>query len=350
MNSRFIQATRYAVAIAAFAGIAAPATFAQAGEVNVYSYRQPFLVEPVFKAFTEKTGIKVNTIFAKKGLIERMKAEGANSPADVLLTVDIGRLSKAVSNGVSQSLSTEELSKNIPTEYRDPKGHWFGLTRRSRVIYASNDRVKQTAITYEELSDPKWKGKICVRSGQHVYNIALIASMIAHHGEADTKNWLEGFKANLARKPSGNDRGQIKAVFAGECDIAIGNMYYMGKMQTNNKKPVQKEWAKSVRIIFPNTNDRGAHINLSGMVLAKYAPHKSEAVQLMNFLSGDKAQQIYAEANYEYPVKAGVEWSKLVKSWGDFKADSLSLAEIADKRKRASEMVDEVGFNNGPSS
>ncbi len=350
MNSRFIRATKYAVALGVLAGIAAPFSTAQAGEVNVYSYRQPFLVEPLFKAFTEKTGIKVNTIFAKKGLIERMKAEGANSPADVLLTVDIARLSKAVANGVSQSLESDDLSKNIPAEFRDPKGHWFGLTRRSRVIYASNKRVKQAAFTYEDLADPKWKGKICVRSGQHVYNIALIASMIVHHGEADTKKWLEGFKANLARKPSGNDRGQVKAVFAGECDIALGNTYYMGKMQTNDKKPVQKEWARSVRIIFPNTNDRGAHINLSGMVLAKHAPHKQDAVKLMNFLSGDNAQQIYAEVNYEYPVKPGVEWSKLVKSWGEFKADKVSLAKVAANRKRASELVDEVGFNNGPSS
>lgn len=348
MNSRFVQAAKYAVALSVFAGISVSA--AQAGEVNVYSYRQPFLVEPLFKAFAAKTSIKVNTIFAKKGLIERMKAEGANSPADVLLTVDIGRLTKAVSSGVSQSLTSDILSKNIPAEYRDPKGHWFGLTRRARVIYASNERVKQTSFTYEDLADPKWKGKICVRSGQHVYNVALIASMIVHHGEAETKKWLEGFKANLARKPSGNDRGQVKAVFAGECDLAVGNTYYMGKMQANEKKPVQKEWAKSVRIIFPNTSGRGAHINLSGMVLAKHAPHKSDAVKLMDFLSGDEAQKIYAEVNFEYPVKPGVEWSKLVKSWGEFKADTIALADIAAKRKRASELVDEVAFNNGPSS
>ncbi len=350
MGSRLVRATGIVVALGVVAGVVSSLSVAKVAEVNVYSYRQPFLVEPLFKAFTEKTGIKVNTIFAKKGLIERMMAEGANSPADVLITTDIGRLSKAVSSGVSQSLNSDVLNKNIPARYRDPEGQWFGLTLRSRVIYASNDRVKQKTITYEELADPKWKGRICVRSGQHVYNIALIASMLVHHGEADTKKWLEGFKDNLARKPSGNDRGQVKAVFAGECDIAIGNTYYMGKMQTNSKKPVQKEWAKSVRIIFPNSNDRGAHINLSGMVLAKYAPHRSDAVKLMNFLASDKAQKIYAEVNYEYPVKPGVEWSKLVKSWGEFKADQVSLAKIAAYRKRASELVDEVGFNNGPSS
>ncbi len=350
MKFRIVPATEFVVALSVIVGVSASLSVARAGEVNVYSYRQPFLVEPLFKAFTAKTGIEVNTIFAKKGLIERMKAEGANSPADVLLTTDIARLSKAVSSGVAQSLVSDQLSKNIPARYRDPKGQWFGLTLRSRVIYASKERVKQTTFTYEELAEPKWKGRICVRSGQNVYNIALIASMIVQHGDAYTKKWLEGFKANLARKPSGNDRGQVRAVFAGECDIALVNTYYMGAMMTNDKKPAQKEWAKSVRIIFPNTNDRGAHVNLSGMVLAKYAPNKDEAVKLMTFLSDDKAQKIYAEMNFEYPVKPGVEWSKLVKSWGKFKADTVSLAKIAEKRKRASELVDDVGFNNGPSS
>lgn len=350
MHFCFSRCARLGLALGVAVGVIASPATSRAGEVNVYSYRQPYLVEPLFKAFTAKTGIKVNTIFAKKGLIERMEAEGVNSPADVLLTTDIARLSDAVSSGISQALVSEQLSKNIPARYRDPQGRWFGLTLRARVIFASNKRVKQTAITYEDLADPKWKGRICVRSGQNVYNIALIASMIVQHGEAKAKKWLEGVKANLARKPSGNDRGQVKAVFAGECDIAIANTYYMGAMMTNDKKPVQKEWAKSVRIIFPNTNDRGAHVNLSGMVLAKHAPNKEEAVKLMNFLSGDKAQKIYAQVNFEYPVKPGVEWSKLVKSWGDFKADTVSLAKIAEKGKRASELVDEVGFNNGPSS
>jgi len=350
MRVCFSRCTRLGLALGVVAGVmASPATI-RASEVNVYSYRQPYLVEPLFKAFTAKTGIRVNTIFAKKGLIERMKAEGANSPADVLLTTDIARLSDAVSNGISQTLVSEQLSKNIPARYRDPQGRWFGLTLRSRVIFASNKRVKQAAISYEELAEPKWKGRICVRSGQNVYNIALIASMIVQHGEVYAKKWLEGVKANLARKPSGNDRGQVKAVFSGECDIALANTYYMGAMMTNDKKPVQKKWAKSVRIIFPNTNDRGAHVNLSGMVLAKYAPNKNEAVKLMNFLSGDNAQKIYAKVNFEYPVNPGVEWSKLVKSWGEFRADTVSLVRIAENRKRASELVDEVGFNNGPSS
>ncbi len=318
--------------------------------VNIYSYRQPYLINPLLEAFTKKTGIKTKIIFAKKGLIERIAAEGKLSLADVLLTVDIGRLTGAVDKGIVQPVSSKALTDNIPAQYRSGKNDWFGLTVRSRVIYASKERVKQDKITYEELADPKWRGKICVRSGQHVYNVAMIASMIKHHGKEWTKNWLEGVKANLARKPSGNDRAQVKAVFAGQCDLAIGNTYYMGKMQLNDKKPEQKKWAEAVKILFPNSHTRGAHVNVSGMVLAKYAPHKENAIKLMEFLVSDEAQKIYAEVNHEYPVKPGVDWSALVQSWGTFKADPVSLDEIAKLRKAASLLVDETDFNSGPSS
>ena len=321
-----------------------------ASEVNIYSYRQPFLIEPLLEAFTKKTGIKTNVIFAKKGLVERIAAEGENSPADVLLTVDIGRLAGAVAKGVTQPVSSPVLEKNIPAEYRDSKGQWFGLTRRGRVVYASKDRVKLDKITYENLAEARWKGKVCIRPGQHVYNVALVAAMIAHHGEAKTEEWLSGLKQNLARKPAGNDRAQVKGVYSGECDLAIGNTYYMGKMQTNEKKPEQKKWASSVRILFPQFKDGGTHINLSGMVLAKHSPNKANAIKLMEYLASDEAQEIYAEVNHEYPVKADVPWSKLVKSWGTFNDDNLSLEEIARLRKKASELVDKVAFNDGPSS
>lgn len=347
--SRFRRGLRSAALSIAFSVSAAPLASA-AEEVNIYSYRQPYLINPLLEAFTRNTGIKANVIFAKKGLIERMAAEGRNSPADVLLTVDIGRLTGAVTQGVSQPIDSAALAKNIPAQYRDPGKQWFGLTRRGRVVYASKDRVKQDAITYEELADPKWRGKICIRSGQHVYNVALIAAMIAHHGEQKTETWLRGVKANLAHKPSGNDRGAVKGVYSGECDLAIGNTYYMAKMSLNDKKPEQKKWAASVKMLFPNTAARGTHINLSGMVLAKHAPHKANAVKLMEFLSSDQAQRIYAKVNHEYPVKDGVPWSDLVKSWGDFKPDALSLAKIAKLRKTASELVDKVAFNDGPSS
>lgn len=321
-----------------------------AAEVNIYSYRQPQLIKPLLEAFTEKTGIKTNVIFAKKGLIERMRAEGENSPADLLLTVDIGRLDGAKAKGITQPVTSEILSSNIPEKFRDVEGHWFGLTTRARVIYASKDRVSQEAITYEELADPKWKGRICTRSGQHVYTLGLAASIIAHSGEDAAKTWLDNLRKNLARKPTGNDRAQVQGVFSGECDIALGNTYYMGRMQTNEKKPEQKEWAASVRLLFPNNDGRGTHVNLSGVVLAKHAPNKADAIKLMEFLSDSEAQKLYAEANFEYPVKPGVAVSERVASWGEFKADDISLNAVAAQREKASELVDIVGFDEGPSS
>lgn len=361
LGKRTLRSVSYSLAIATFGAVSlfsfsqsdtlkSVAHAAETQVVNVYSYRQPVLINPLLAEFTKQTGIKTNVIFAKKGLIERIAAEGKLSPADVLLTVDIGRLSAAVEKGISQPLKSSVIEGNIPAKYRSGKGDWFGLTVRSRVVYASKTRVAQDAITYEELADPKWRGKICMRSGQHVYNVAMIASMIAHNGAEKTKTWLKGLKANLARKPSGNDRAQVKAVFAGQCDLAIGNTYYMGKMQKNEKKPEQKEWAKSVKLLFPNSKERGAHVNLSGMVLAKHSPNKAAAVKLMEFLSSEKAQQIYSEVNFEYPVKDGVAWSDLVKSWGEFKADDIALEKIANLRKAASLLVDETDLNNGPSS
>jgi iron(III) transport system substrate-binding protein len=351
MRISFTQAAGLALLSALIlAASLAPGAKTSGGEVNVYSYRQPYLVEPLFKAFTDETGIKVNVIFASKGLIERIAAEGRNSPADVLLTTDIGNLTQAVAAGIAQPVQSATLEAAIPAAYRAADGKWWGLTRRARVIYASKARVKQDQITYEELADPKWRGKICIRSGQHVYNVALIAAMLAHHGQAETEEWLKGVKANLARKPAGNDRLQVKGVYAGECDIAIGNTYYMGAMLQNDEQPEQKEWANSVKLLFPNTNDRGTHVNVSGAVIVKNAPHKENALRLLEFLASDKGQEMYAEVNNEYPVKKGVKWSELVASWGEFEADPISLDEISAYRKQASELVDIVGFDDGPSS
>ena len=346
MRLCFARASALLLPLLAIAGVHA----AEPGEVNIYSYRQPYLIGPLLKEFTQETGIKVNVIFAEKGLIERIQAEGRNSPADVLLTVDIGNLTQATGAGIAQQIASPTLEAEIPAAYRAEDGQWFGLTRRARVVYASKERVKQDSITYEELADPNWRGKICTRSGQHSYNVALIASMIAHHGNAWTEEWLKGVKANLARKPAGNDRLQVRGVYAGECDLALGNTYYMGAMLTDEKEPEQKAWANSVDILFPNSNDRGTHINISGAVVAKYAPHQENAVKLVEFLASDKGQEMYAEVNHEYPVKEGVPWSPLVKSWGDFKPDPISLEEIAALRKKASELVDKVGFDDGPSS
>ena len=347
MRFRFARAIALALLpILASAVVAA----AEPGQVNIYSYRQPYLINPLLKKFSAETGVKVNVIFAEKGLIERIQAEGHNSPADVLLTVDVGNLTQATDAGIAQPVNLPVLEAAIPPAYRAADKEWFGLTRRARVVYASKERIKLDKITYEDLADSKWHGKICIRSGQHVYNVALIASLIAAHGEAWTETWLRGVKANLARKPAGDDRLQVKGVYAGECDIAIGNTYYMGAMLKNDKEPEQKEWANSVNIIFPNTDDRGTHVNVSGAMVAKYAPHKDNAVKLLEFLASDKGQEMYADVNNEYPVKEGIPWSPLVQSWGPFKPDPISLNEIAALRKTASELVDKVGFDEGPSS
>ena len=319
-------------------------------EVNIYSYRQPELIQPLLDAFKADTGISANVIFLDKGLVERMSAEGENSPADVILTVDIGRLQSAEDAGVTAPLASEAIIANVPEQYRDPDNNWFGVTTRARVVYASSERVAQDAITYEELADPKWKGKICTRDGQHSYNVGLFASMIAHHGAEEAEAWLSGLKENLARKPTGNDRAQAKAIYAGECDLALGNSYYVGLMQTNEKEPEQKEWAKAIKVLFPNAADRGTHVNISGMALAKYAPNRDNAIKLMEFLASPKAQEIYAEQVFEYPVAPGTTASDIVKGFGDIKPDDLPLSKIAEHRKLASELVDRVGYNNGPTN
>jgi iron(III) transport system substrate-binding protein len=319
------------------------------GEVNIYSYREPGLIDPILKAFTDKTGIKTNVVFANAGLNERLAAEGANSPADLLLTTDAGRLSEAKAAGLTQSVVSPVLTA-LPAYARDADNQWFGLTMRARVVYASKDRVKQDAITYEELADPKWKGKVCVRSGQHVYNTSLLATIIAHNGEAAAEAWAQGVKANLARKPAGGDREAVRDVHSGLCDVAIGNTYYMALMMTNMKDPTQQEWARSVKILFPNAADRGSHINISGVALTKSAPHKADAIKLMEFLASPTAQTLYATVNNEYPIDPAIAPSDIVKSWGVLKPDALPLDNIAKHRKRASEIMDKVGFDNGPAT
>lgn len=318
------------------------------GEVNIYSYRQPELIQPLMDAFTKDTGIKTNVLFLDKGLVERISAEGANSPADVILTIDIARLMEAKDGGVTQALDDADINGQIPAQFRDPEGNWFGLTTRGRVVYASKERVSEDAITYEELADPKWKGRICMRDAQHSYNIGLFASMVAHHGAEYTETWLAGLKQNLVKKPDGNDRAQAKAIFSGECDLGLANTYYLGLMMTNEKEPEEKEWAGAVKVLFPNSGDRGTHVNISGMALAKNAPNKDNAVKLMEFLASDEAQTIYAEQVYEYPVGPNAKVSETVAGFGTIKADTLPLADIAANRKTASELVDKVGLNDGP--
>lgn len=314
-----------------------------ADEVNIYSYRQPFLIQPILDDFTKQTGIKTNVVFAKKGLIERVKREGKHGRADLVLTSNFSAMIQLEELGLTTPIESEAVDKNIPASFRDPDGHWVALTKRVRNVYSSKDRSgKLTNLSYEELADPKYKGKICTRSGKHPYNLGLVASMIAHHGEAETKTWLQGVKANLARKPQGNDRAQVKAVKEGLCDLALGNSYYFGKMLEDSK---QKAWADAVYINFPNQTDRGSHLNVSGVVMTKYSKNKENALKLIEFMTDNKAQNMYASMNMEYPVKPGVELSKLVASWGTFKEDSLPLSEISKYRPMALKLIDEVKFD-----
>lgn len=312
-----------------------------AEEVNVYSYRQPFLVKPLFDKFTDETGIKVNVVFAKKGMAERLAREGEYSPADILLTTDISRLIELHERNLLQANNSTVLTKAIPSQYRSTDNTWFALTTRVRNIYSAK-RLGAVSINYEDLADEKYKGRICTRSGKHAYNVALVASMIAEHGEAETLTWLEKFKANLARKPQGNDRGQVQAIHQNLCDISLGNSYYFGKMLADEK---QKAWADAVNINFPNQENRGAHINISGMGLAKYSPNTNNAKALMEFLVSKPAQQLYAQTNMEYPVRTDVAASTLVSSWGEFKADKLSLEIIAKNRQLALKLIDEARFD-----
>jgi len=310
-------------------------------EVNVYSYRQPFLVKPLFDEFTKETGIKVNVVFAKSGMAERLAREGEYSPADILLTTDISRLVELHDKGLLQAATSNELATAIPAQFKASDDTWYALTTRVRNIYSAK-RLGKIDFNYEDLADTKWQGKICTRSGKHPYNVALVASMIAAHGEADTLTWLQNVKANLARKPQGSDRAQVQAIHQKLCDVSLGNSYYFGNMLNDDK---QKVWADAVYINFPNQSNRGAHINISGMAMAKFAPNKANALALMNFLVSEPAQKMYAETNMEYPVRPGVKPSKLVASWGEFKADDLSLETLATQRKAALILLDKAQFD-----
>ena len=331
--------TRYSMTALALVMAATSAS----AEVNIYSQRQPELIAPITDAFTAATGIETNVVYLDKGLTERLQAEGDRSPADIIMTVDISRLSQAVDAGVTQAVESDVLAAAIPAEFRDPGNQWFGVTTRARIVYASKDRVDPAEITtYEDLADPKWEGKICTRSGTHPYNLALLSAVIHHHGYDAAKEWAQGLKNNLARKPQGNDRAQVKAIWAGECDISLGNTYYMGKMLEDEE---QTAWANSVNVVYPSFAEGGTHMNVSGVAMTKAAPHAEDAKAFMEFLASDEAQHVYAETNYEFPVKAGVDRSELVQSWGDFTTDQVNLMDLASLRADALKIMEEINFD-----
>ncbi len=315
------------------------------GELNVYSSRQEQLIAPLIEQFSKQTGIVVNVVTGKDdALIERLRIEGRNSPADLLWTADAGRLHRAKSQGLLQPIESEVLEAVIPAHLRDADQQWFGLTTRARPIMYARDRVDPAELsTYEALADPKWKRRICVRSSDNIYNQSLVAAMIEHLGEERTEAWTRGLVANFARPPAGGDREQISAVAAGVCDIAIANTYYLGGM-LKSPNAADRQAAEKVAVFWPNQDGTGTHVNITGAGVTKAARNRDNAIRLIEFMVSDEAQQWYAEGNSEYPVKAGVEWSEVLKRWGEFKADELPMNVLGENNAAALRLMDRAGW------
>lgn len=331
-----------AVLVGTLGGAVSPAV---AEELNLYTTREPGLIQPLLDAFTASSGVKVNTIFLKEGLAERVEQEGTASPADVLMTVDIGNLVDLTDRGLTQPVDSAVLAEAIPATLRDEAGNWFALSMRARVLYAAKD-LDLTAFNYEDLADPAWKGKVCIRSGQHPYNVALTAAYIVHHGEEAAKTWLTGVKDNLARKAGGGDRDVARDIMGGICDIGIANSYYVGLMRSGKGGPEQEQWADAIKVILPTFEGGGTQVNVSGAAVAKHAPNREQAVALLEYLVSDEAQKVYAEANYEYPVRASAAVDPIIAEFGTLDPDDVNLTEIARERKAASELAEEVGFDS----
>ena len=319
-------------ALALIAGAPAPAT---AAEVNVYTTREPALIQPLLAAFTKATGTAVNTVFLQAGLADRVLAEGRNSPADVLMTVDIGNLLDLVRRDLAQPVRSPALD-----------GRWYALTLRARAILVSKERVADVPQSYADLADPRFRGRVCLRSGNHPYNVSLFAAMIAKAGEPATAEFLTGLKANLARKPAGGDREVARDILAGLCDVGLANTYYGGLMLSGRGGDEQRRWGEAVRVVLPAFRDgSGTHVNVSGAVVAKHAPNQAEAVRLLEFLVTPEAQRTLASLNFEYPVRPDVATDPIVQTFGELRPDSTPLQAIADKRAEASILVDRLGFD-----
>jgi iron(III) transport system substrate-binding protein len=318
---------------------------APAAEVNLYSARKEALIKPLLDQFTKQTGIRVNLVTGKAdALLQRLKSEGKYTPADVLITVDAGRVYRAKQAGLLQPINSSALAQAIPARYRDPDNTWFGLSLRARpILYALGRLDPSTLKNYEDLADSRWKRKVCIRSSNNIYNQSLVASMIVANGAANTETWAKGLVANFARPPKGGDRDQIKAAAAGLCDIAIANTYYLGGM-LRSKNGSERIPAQKMGIIWPNQSGRGTHVNISAAGVTRYAQHKSEAIKLLEFLVSDKAQRFYAERNYEYPIKPGVRFNDALKAWGPFKADTLNLSLLGEHNAEAVRLMDRAGW------
>ena len=315
-------------------------------EVNVYSARKGYLLKPLIEAFKNDTGIKVNIISGKsKALQKRIEQEGVNTRADVLLTVDAGNLYKAKKMNLLQPIDSDKLKILIPPHLRDIDNQWFGLSIRSRVIMYNQKKVNKSELsTYEDLANSKWKGRICIRSSNNIYNQSLLASLISHLGEKEAKVWAKKIVNNFSKKPKGNDRTQMTSVVLGECDITLVNTYYLGKWITS-KKESERKYAKQISVFFPNQSNRGAHINISGAGVTKYSKNKNNAIRFIEYLANEKAQELYAHANHEYPIRNTVSVSDVVQSWGyPFKQDALSLNELGKNNIKAVKIFDEVNW------
>jgi len=319
--------------------------FSATQEVNIYSHRHYDTDKQLYKMFEKNTGIKVNIVKAKANeLINRLESEGKNSPADILITSDAGRLYLAQEKGLLQTINSKILNEAVPENLRQKNGYWFALTKRARVIVYNKDKVNPSELsTYEDLTSPKFKGKVLIRKASNIYNQSLLASMIAHDGEKNAKAWAKGMVNNFARTPKGSDRDQMKAVAANVGDVAVVNTYYVGKL-LNSKKTSEVKVGEKMGVFFPNQNDRGTHINISGAGVAKYSKNKENAVKLLEFLVSPKAQGMFAEANYEYPVNKNVKPSALLESWGTFREDTLDLEELGKNNAKAVKIFNEVNW------
>ena len=318
---------------------------ALAESLGIYTHRQPFLLEPILEAYTKKTGVEFQTVYAPKGLAARLEAEGERTDADLVLTVDISRIKELADTGLLAPLASDILNKHVPSYLRDTNDRWTALSLRARIIAVSKDRVgKQAITTIEDLASPKWQGRVCSRKGSHVYNRAVLASLIAHNGKEAAKNWTLGLVDNLARRPQGNDRAQAKAIYSGQCDVALMNTYYYGKMKFAKDKPEQQKWADSIEIAFFNQDGRGQHVNISAAGITQGSKRKELARAFLEWVTSEEAQQIYTKVNFEYPVNPNAQLSEEVASWGTFNMDMLPMNVIADNSPEAQRIINETGW------
>lgn len=334
-----------AVLLFSIAGSLQPLSASAEGEVNLYSARKENLIKPLLERFSAETGIRVNLVTGKAdALLKRLSSEGRNTPADVLLTTDAGRLYRAKQAGVTQAFDTDILKQRVPPQYRDPDSHWYGLSLRARPILYVKGRVAPADLSsYEALADEKWKGRICIRSSNNIYNQSLVASMIAANGLEKTETWAKDLVKNFARPPRGGDRDQIKAAVAGQCDIAVANTYYLAGMLTGSD-PKQRGIAEQMAVFWPNQDGRGTHVNVSGAALIKASRNRENAIRLIEFLTSDASQQWYAEVNGEYPIRKGIKVSKTLEKWGEFKADDLNLSRLGENNPEAVMLMDRAGW------